>query len=88
MEDPLIAFCGVDCAVCTDYQTKKCPGCRESEWPGGELCMPMACCGRKDILFCGQCAEFSCPDMQAFYEESEGHRQAYLRMRRIHEGRG
>ena len=28
-----IAFCGVDCAACSDYTEGKCPGCRRTEWP-------------------------------------------------------
>ena len=76
----LIAFCGVDCAACTDYQTNKCAGCRNSEWPDGAPCMPVACCERRGISLCGQCAEFPCPDMQAFYEESESHKKAYRLM--------
>lgn len=80
MDSSLIAFCGVDCAACTDHQTNKCAGCRNSEWPDGDPCMPVACCERRGISLCGQCAEFPCPDMQAFYEESESHRQACRRM--------
>ena len=80
MERSLIGFCGVDCAACTDYTEKKCPGCRESEWPDGDPCPPIACCGKRKIDFCGQCADFPCAMMREFYEESDSHRAAGERM--------
>ena len=76
-----IAFCGVDCGSCVDYKDGKCPGCRESVWPEGDECMPVACCREKNISCCGQCQSFPCEDMKAFYGESESHRDAYERMR-------
>lgn len=76
----LIGFCGVDCAVCPDYKNAVCPGCRRSEWPDGDPCPPVRCCTEKGILHCGGCPTFPCPDMQAFFEESESHREAFLRL--------
>ena len=78
-----IAYCGVDCAVCPDFTQEKCPGCRESVWPEGDLCPPIACCARHGIELCGQCGEFPCQMMREFYEESDSHRAAYDRMRRL-----
>ena len=80
MNETLIACCGVDCAVCPDYTGSKCPGCRKSEWPEGDPCMPIACCQGRGIDFCGQCADFPCADMGDFYEESDSHREARARM--------
>ena len=79
----LIAYCGVDCAVCTDFTAGKCPGCRKSFWPEGDACMPIACCQKQGISLCGECGRFPCPDMAEFYRESESHRQAGLRMRQV-----
>jgi hypothetical protein len=42
--------------------------------------MPIACCRSRGIDCCGRCDIFPCPDMTAFYAESEGHRAAYGRM--------
>ncbi len=81
MESAQIAFCGVDCSVCPDMLSKKCPGCRATVWPEGDACMPVACCGEKNISCCGKCADFLCGEMKEFYKESESHRQAYERMR-------
>ena len=81
-----IAFCGVDCSVCPDLLSNKCPGCRQSEWPEGDACLPVACCGERGISCCGECGEFPCGDMKEFYEESESHRQAYERMRAVRGG--
>ncbi|MCR5808903.1 MAG: DUF3795 domain-containing protein [Clostridiales bacterium] len=71
-----IGFCGVDCSACPDLENGKCPGCRLTPWKGGESCMPVKCCGKKDIPCCGLCDTFPCPDMAEFYEESEGHKKA------------
>ncbi len=78
-----IGFCGVDCAACPDLLRKKCPGCRQSRWPDGDPCMPVACCARRQIACCGQCAVFPCPEMRAFYGESEGHALALRRMEAV-----
>ena len=75
-----IAYCGVDCAACADYESGKCPNCRHSRWLDEDPCMPIACCQQKGIDCCGRCDIFPCPDMAAFYEESEGHRAARKRM--------
>ena len=78
-----IGFCGVDCASCSDLQTGKCPGCRESVWPEGDVCPPVACCSERKIDCCGRCAEFPCAMMAEFYEESPSHREAGERMRAL-----
>lgn len=81
-----IGFCGVDCSVCPDYLSGKCPDCRHSEWPDGDPCMPIGCCQRRGIEICGQCRGFPCPDMAAFYEENESHRAAHARMKALNGG--
>ena len=83
MESSLIAYCGVDCAACADYTEKKCPGCRKSEWPDGDPCPPVACCQKRGIEVCGQCADFPCEMMREFYEESDSHRAAGERMTKL-----
>ena len=80
-----IACCGVDCAVCADFRQDACPGCRESTWPENDLCPPIACCVRRGITLCGDCEAFPCAMMREFYEESDSHRAAYARMRRLRE---
>lgn len=81
----LIAYCGVDCAVCTDFTAGKCPGCRQSQWPNGDACPPIPCCQSRGIAHCGQCDEFPCTAMAEFYQESESHRQAFERMQALAE---
>ncbi len=83
MELQHIGYCGVDCAACSDRLSGKCPDCRRSIWPEGDPCLPIACCRGKGIACCGQCAGFPCPDMAAFYAESESHRAAFARMRAV-----
>jgi len=77
----------VDCAVCPDYLSGKCPDCRNSQWPDGDPCPPIACCQEKGIACCGQCDVFPCESMAGFYEESEGHRAACVRMRTMETGK-
>lgn len=74
------AYCGVDCSACPDLSAGKCPGCGRTQWREGDECMPVACCRRRGIDFCGKCPEFPCADMKDFYEESDGHRAAYSLM--------
>lgn len=81
----LIACCGVDCAACPDDSSGACPSCRGTEWKADDICMPVKCCREKGIDACGFCDGFPCGDMREFYEESENHRQACQRMRRIKE---
>ena len=83
MLNELIAFCGVDCSACSDLTSGKCPGCRKTEWPEGDACMPVECCGKRGISCCGECAGFPCPDMAEFYKESESHERAFELMRSI-----
>lgn len=80
MKMEFIAYCGVDCSVCTDYTGHICHGCRQTEWKSEEICLPVACCRKKGISFCGKCDKFPCDEMQGFYEESEVHRKAFDRM--------
>lgn len=83
MDQELIAYCGVDCSVCADYTGGKCPGCRQTQWQPGDECLPVACCRKRRISLCGECADFPCEDMRAFYGESESHASAYARMASI-----
>ena len=78
--DPKIAPCGVDCSVCADNITNKCPSCRLTEWTDDDICPPVKCCAEKDIDFCGFCDTFPCGIMAEFYEESDSHKEAYIRM--------
>lgn len=82
---PSIAFCGVDCSACPDFRNNVCPSCKQSVWEDGDPCMPVKCCQDKQISFCAYCREFPCADMAEFYEESDGHRDAYQRMKAMRE---
>ena len=81
--DPLIAYCGVNCAVCPDFLEQKCPGCRKTKWPEGDCCKPISCCKEKGIDYCGECEDFPCEMMKGFYKESKSHEEAYERMCKI-----
>ena len=83
-----IGSCGVDCSVCPDLRSEKCPGCRQTVWTEDDVCPPVACCAQRGIPFCGACTEFPCGSMAGFYEESDGHREAYRRMQAFREAGG
>ncbi len=83
MKDERIAYCGVDCAACPDLAAGKCPGCRETVWPEGDACMPVACCRKHGVEYCGLCPTFPCAGMAEFYRESDGHRAALARMQAL-----
>lgn len=76
----LIAYCGVDCSACADFKNKICPSCRETEWKENDMCMPVQCCKDRGIEICAECSDFPCDQMEAFYEESDSHKDAYCRM--------
>ena len=78
--DRMVAYCGVNCSVCPDLLSGKCPSCRLSIRKDGDICMPVKCCSEKGIENCGQCTCFPCEDMAAFYLESDSHREAYMRL--------
>ena len=80
-----IAYCGVDCSACPDFQSKACPSCRRTEWKEDDICMPVKCCRAKEIDCCAFCGGFPCGDMAEFYEESDSHREAGQRMRMLRE---
>lgn len=80
MDNELIAYCGVDCSACPDYASNTCPGCRQTDWQSGDICMPVECCRGKGIWCCGECPTFPCADMKEFYKESPSHEDAYKRM--------
>jgi len=84
MNNSVPAFCGVDCGACKDLALGRCPGCRQTEWEEGDECMPVACCKARGIVYCAACDVFPCDSMKEFYEESEGHREAYRRMLALH----
>lgn len=76
----LIAFCGVDCSTCSDFLDERCPSCRKTDWSEDDICMPVRCCREREIECCAFCSGFPCGDMAEYYEESDGHREAYRRM--------
>ena len=78
--DHTVAYCGVDCLECGDYQDGTCVSCRLTEWKENEICMPVKGCREKGIEFCARCGIFPCESMTEFYMESDSHREAYRRM--------
>ena len=84
MDETRIAYCGVNCADCPDLTGGQCPGCRQTEWNPGDEYLPVQCCRNRGIAFCGTCPSFPCAEMERFYQESESHAQAFVRMQAVH----
>lgn len=80
MEKERIGYCGVDCGACGDYASGACPGCRASAHTASEDCPTVTCCEERNIDFCSGCAQFPCAGMQAFFAESDSHREAFARL--------
>ena len=83
IENVWLGYCGVDCLHCPDHREGKCPSCRKTEWPEDDPCPPVGCCRKKKIPYCAACDTFPCAMMAYFYEESDGHRQARIRMEEL-----
>ena len=84
MDENDIAYCGVECSKCCDLESGKCPGCRKTQWADGDECLPVGCCRKKGIAFCGECPGFPCEEMKEFYTESENHEKAFELMTSLH----
>jgi len=65
MEAELIAYCGMNCAICSAHLRKKCPGCKPRaegcKYYGG-LCEKTA---KGGISLCFECDEFPCKRLKA-----------------------
>ena len=81
----ILSYCGVDCSECPDCIYGRCPGCKLTKWTKESICMPVECCKKQRIPYCGKCSNFPCEDMKSFYTESESHKKAYAVMQKIAE---
>ena len=52
----LVAFCGLYCGECGQYQRGKCPGCAENQKAG--WCKIRTCCHENGYATCAACAHF------------------------------
>ncbi len=80
----MTAFCGCYCPDCIDYKTLVCPTCKATIWAEETLCPIVKCCNERNVDCCGSCPQFACTMIQEFYEETENHKQAYVRMCQAH----
>jgi hypothetical protein len=68
-----LAYCGLFCGGCRNYkENANCAGCRYEEKLVDD-CPTRACAMKKDLLYCGDCADFPCPNLKAFYEDGVRH---------------
>ena len=82
-----LAFCGLFCGGCRNYkENMNCMGCRYEQQLVAD-CPTRACAISKGLLHCGDCEEFPCAELKAFYEDGVRHHglalQNVLRIREI-----
>ncbi|AEE17969.1 DUF3795 domain-containing protein [Treponema brennaborense] len=64
--------CGIRCSECGYKEQVRCAGCtaiRKPFW--GESCPVKTCCERKQLAYCGECAEFPCAQLNSFAYDAE-----------------
>lgn len=81
-----LSLCGIYCGGCKNYKVNaNCMGCRNEK----ELlddCPTRTCCIAKGHLHCGQCEDFPCSVLNAFYTDGIAlHELAYKNMLKIKE---
>lgn len=59
VDTKLIAACGLYCASCGKYKSKKCPGCAMNE--KATWCKIRLCCQERKITNCSDCEEYPNP---------------------------
>jgi hypothetical protein len=79
-----LSLCGLYCGGCKNYkENANCMGCRNEN----ELladCPTRSCCIQKGLLHCGECEEFPCTILNAFYTDGIRHHElAYQNMLKI-----
>ena len=79
-----LSFCGVDCAKCRNYKKNmNCAGCRNEQILLAD-CPTRICAAARGHLHCGECKDFPCPELHAFYHGGNPlHLQAYHNMLEI-----
>ena len=79
-----LSYCGFACAKCRNSkQNMNCAGCRNEK----ELisdCPTRVCAAGRGLLHCGECGDFPCVELNAFYNDGKPARlQAYRNMLEI-----
>jgi hypothetical protein len=79
-----LAYCGLFCGGCRNYKENlNCMGCRLEENLVDD-CPTRACAAAKNLVHCGECDEFPCAGLQAFYDDGVRHHGVALEnIRRI-----
>lgn len=72
------AYCGIHCGTCRNYrQNMNCQGCREERTLLAD-CPTRICAASRSVLHCGECCDFPCHELEAFYYDGKpSHLQAY-----------
>ena len=81
-----LGYCGIYCGSCKNFkENANCMGCRDEMEMLGD-CPARACVITKGLLFCGECDEFPCPEVDEFYKDGNPfHNLAFRNALRIRE---
>lgn len=74
MKEVMDTYCGLSCATCEYREENNCKGCINSEGkPFYGECEIAECASKKNIGFCGECADFPCDILKRYsYDEEHG----------------
>lgn len=73
-----ISICGLNCAKCPDYHTKKCEiecGSRPLEVHESTDCVILPCAREKGHRYCIDCDEFLCQKLEDFASDGYDHHE-------------
>lgn len=66
-----LSYCGVFCGKCGNYKkNENCQGCR-NETILIDDCGIRVCAAKRGLLHCGECADFPCAELDAFYHNGK-----------------
>lgn len=79
-----LGYCGIYCGSCKNFkENANCMGCRDEKNMLDD-CPTRACTITKDLLYCGDCAEFPCSMLNEFYNDGNpSHNLAFKNVLRI-----
>jgi len=80
----MLSFCGIYCGACVNFKRNlNCAGCRNEPSLVSD-CPTRDCTIERGLLHCGECADFPCSVLDAFYNDGKPmHLAAYHNMLEI-----
>lgn len=81
-----LSYCGIYCGGCKNYkENMNCMGCRNEKELVND-CPTRTCAINKGLLYCGECENFPCNELNNFYNDGIAHHKvAYQNILKIKE---